>query len=199
MTTKETSASKVTIASSVNRKYKIGYINGFVNLLNTLMERSNDVTLDTIIEDAYNHLNRSLSTLESSIDPSVATKRVEPDCCETERYVAERTKKCGDCKRHLPLYMFSRNRTEKDGLQGTCRTCQAKRNKVYRDKMRSALTTLERESSIETKVCVRCKRRLPKHAFGLNVSKKDGLQSYCKECVIAYRISHDHRKAQAKP
>lgn len=39
------------------------------------------------------------------------------------------TKKCSTCGRELPLEMFSKKTSSKDGLQYDCKECQAKKNK----------------------------------------------------------------------
>lgn len=43
---------------------------------------------------------------------------------------------------------------------------------------------------METKLCAKCGTVKPISEFGLNKSKKDGLQSHCKECVKKYKKQH---------
>lgn len=47
---------------------------------------------------------------------------------------------------------------------------------------------------METKLCTKCGKTKPISEFGLNKSKKDGLQSYCKECVKEYKKTTLYRK-----
>ena len=46
----------------------------------------------------------------------------------------ESKKVCCDCKRELPLSEFYKNRANKDGLQGICKSCTAIRTHKYRVK-----------------------------------------------------------------
>lgn len=54
------------------------------------------------------------------------------------------------------------------------------------------------EEMIETKVCRRCGRELPKGEFYVNNKSKDGLQTYCKDCKKEmshkYCMSRKHEK-----
>lgn len=43
---------------------------------------------------------------------------------------------------------------------------------------------------METKLCTKCGQVKPVSEFGLNKSKKDGLQCHCKECVKVYKKQH---------
>ena len=43
---------------------------------------------------------------------------------------------------------------------------------------------------MKTKVCFKCKRELPVECFSKCKGQKDGLHSYCKECVKEYHRSH---------
>lgn len=43
---------------------------------------------------------------------------------------------------------------------------------------------------METKLCTKCGKVKPISEFGKNKSKKDGLQSHCKECVREYKKKH---------
>jgi len=43
-------------------------------------------------------------------------------------------KRCQTCKKHLPIDSFNKKRTNPDGLQKTCRACQAVERKSYYDR-----------------------------------------------------------------
>ena len=49
---------------------------------------------------------------------------------------------------------------------------------------------------METKLCTKCGQVKPIFEFGLNKSKKDGLQCHCKECVKLYRKQHYENNKQ---
>lgn len=50
---------------------------------------------------------------------------------------------------------------------------------------------------METKLCVKCGRTLPVSDFDSHTSNKDGLQSYCKECVREYNRER-YRSSKSK-
>jgi hypothetical protein len=47
------------------------------------------------------------------------------------------------------------------------------------------------------KKCPRCKEFLDKSNFGINITKKDGLQAYCNECMKKYRLEHYRNNKEA--
>ena len=47
------------------------------------------------------------------------------------------------------------------------------------------------------KVCSKCRRRLPHHAFYKNRARKDGYQTYCKECSHRRRVQY-YKEHQAE-
>src|SRR5690606_4483194 len=53
--------------------------------------------------------------------------------------------------------------------------------------------------TMATKRCPRCKQELPVTEFGQNQSKKDGLQSYCRECYRAYNRERRKKNAARQP
>jgi len=48
----------------------------------------------------------------------------------------------------------------------------------------------------ETRFCTKCKEDKPLSEFGLNNSRKDGLQRYCKDCCREYGISWRQRNRE---
>lgn len=43
---------------------------------------------------------------------------------------------------------------------------------------------------METKYCCKCNKTKPVTEFSKNSAKKDGLQSFCKDCCSAYKRKH---------
>lgn len=43
----------------------------------------------------------------------------------------KRTKRCSNCKTHLPLSHFGKNKSRKDGLHPECKSCSKKRAQLY--------------------------------------------------------------------
>lgn len=44
------------------------------------------------------------------------------------------TKICPECKRELPIEMFARNKSTKDGLQNYCKVCKKQIQRIYYEK-----------------------------------------------------------------
>jgi hypothetical protein len=44
------------------------------------------------------------------------------------------TKRCPDCNQHKPASNFCKNRSHRDGLATSCRTCHAARNRAWNDR-----------------------------------------------------------------
>jgi len=55
------------------------------------------------------------------------------------------------------------------------------------------------ETTVTTKRCPRCKRDLPRTEFGEQQSRKDGLDSYCRECRRAYQRERQKKNASRNP
>lgn len=80
------------------------------------------------------------------------------------------TKVCACCGKEKSTVLFSKNRSEPDGLQHTCKECQALRN------------ASKKATGEDVKVCPMCGEEKPVSQYAKNASKSDGLNSYCKVC-----------------
>ena len=60
-------------------------------------------------------------------------------------------KKCGRCKRELPLDMFYKNRSEKDGLSWHCKDCSKEIAFARKDKIKKYNEEHRKEKSIYNK------------------------------------------------
>ena len=85
------------------------------------------------------------------------------------------SKRCTICGEIKPLWAFSRDAKNKDGLRFTCKDCDAIVQKQSRKKMRYI--------SVEYKQCSDCGRVKPIEDFGVDKTKKDGHRSYCLACL----------------
>jgi len=95
------------------------------------------------------------------------------------------TKVCNRCHRELPLTMFSRNHTRKDGYQCQCKDCQRELSQDLYSRRKAKFAeeeTEEPEPPKTTKVCAQCGRELPIENFGTNKRATDGHKSYCRDC-----------------
>ena len=109
------------------------------------------------------------------------------------------TKVCNRCHRELPLTMFSRNHTRKDGYQCQCKDCQREMNRAYLAKKQEVPATYTPVAERTTKVCPKCGRELPLERFGKNKRTTDGLKCYCQDCENENSKQYRRRvRAEAK-
>lgn len=88
-------------------------------------------------------------------------------------------KLCKGCDRRLPQSSFSRNTRAVDGAEYQCKECNAKRDRILKDKnLARELVTVP-----HTKRCYSCKETLPSLAFPFNKAKHSGLSPTCRTCT----------------
>lgn len=83
---------------------------------------------------------------------------------------------CSKCKKYKPLWAFSKDNSTKDKLRYTCKTCDAKQQRLIRKNMKY-------KNPPKYKQCSDCGRIKPINDFGLDKTKKDKHRSYCLECM----------------
>jgi 5-methylcytosine-specific restriction endonuclease McrA len=109
------------------------------------------------------------------------------------------TKKCTKCGTEKAKDRFSRTARNKDGLKSHCKECTGFSFKTYQ-----ATRHRNRNPDLNgTKVCTNCGIEKTKDRFSKSAGKKDGLQSWCKECVKPsakawYEANHEKMKASHK-
>jgi WhiB family redox-sensing transcriptional regulator len=96
------------------------------------------------------------------------------------------TKYCGNCRRALPVDLFSRDVTKKDGLNGWCRACS-----------NQARTERRQTDSHDVKVCRTCGETKPVSKFYREAKSPDGLRLDCKSCYKALRAERQTEQAVA--
>ncbi len=101
-------------------------------------------------------------------------------------------KQCTKCKKLKSKSEFSKNRKNKDGLQCRCRKCIrnfARKHYWGNSKpLKRYLRYEERHRTIDgvkQKRCSKCEKWKEESKFGKKTSQKDGLKSWCKDCVRA--------------
>jgi len=99
----------------------------------------------------------------------------------------EFTKVCSVCKQDLPKTEFYKDKYKSDGLSYRCRECDRKYQRE-RSKLRKKKRELEKNRSKIIKTCLRCGENKTGDDFHLHKKSKDGLQPYCKKCMIEYNI-----------
>ena len=116
------------------------------------------------------------------------------------------TKVCNRCHRELPLTMFSRNHTRKDGYQCQCKDCQRELSQDLYSRRKAKFAEADAEEPQPpktTKVCAQCGRELPIENFGTNKRATDGHKSYCRDCenenCRKYRAKKYGRQGKPNP
>lgn len=84
-------------------------------------------------------------------------------------------KTCSKCGKTKPLWAFSRDSRQKDGLRSTCKECDADAQRESRRKIDYI--------NIEYKQCSDCGIVKPIDDFGIDKTKKDKHRSYCLSCM----------------
>ncbi len=102
-------------------------------------------------------------------------------------------KQCTKCKKLKSKSEFSKNRNNKDGLKHWCKKCGREYRRRYYRRNRGAVKKYfvyeERHRTIDgvkQKRCSKCEKWKEESKFGKKTSQKDGLKSWCKDCVRAY-------------
>lgn len=123
--------------------------------------------------------NTSDAPMTPALEPAPSTPPTQPT----------QTKYCPKCKETKDVAEFSRDTAKKDGIRTYCQACTAAASAAYRERQRIARSdtlAANYRSPVEeahTKVCPKCKQTKGFAEFGRNVSKADGMQTYCKACA----------------
>lgn len=88
-------------------------------------------------------------------------------------------KACTKCGQVLPLEMYHKNPSSKDGRRGACKPC---RISYCRERYAANNETPPSLEHPEFKACTGCKQVLPRDGFSPHAGIKTGLQSQCKSC-----------------
>ena len=120
----------------------------------------------------------------------------------TEVMDMAKTKVCNGCKKKLSIDLFHKNKNEPYGVHSICKQCKEK----YRQENRERLLKNDRKrweqykkqlekyplSKNATKICNCCKKELPINIFYKDLTKRDGLTTFCKSCKIKKGSSVSH-------
>lgn len=86
-------------------------------------------------------------------------------------------KKCTKCNITKKLSIFSKDSSKKDGYHSRCKECTKESRKKYTEQIIETAKPI-----VEEKHCPQCNTTKDRNEFSKDSRKKDGLQSYCKEC-----------------
>lgn len=94
-------------------------------------------------------------------------------------------KLCSRCKKWKYYSDFYKNRRANDGLSVSCKECESKRTKHKRKSDKKYLRYEDRHrivNGIKQKLCSKCSIWKAESGFSTDRSRKDGLDSSCKDC-----------------
>jgi hypothetical protein len=94
-------------------------------------------------------------------------------------------KRCMRCKQIKSHDAFSRHVAAVDGLNHSCRACDARKAVEGHARNRERNATRDPYADPTPKTCPRCSRDLPRTAFPRQQQTKDGLRAWCRECRSA--------------
>ena len=96
---------------------------------------------------------------------------------EEKEYDETLHKKCSKCELILTRESFNKDKSKRDGLHTTCRSCEKNAKKKYIDIKK------EQMKNITEKKCSLCEVIKPIDEFSQHLYSKDGFVMYCKECI----------------
>ena len=87
---------------------------------------------------------------------------------------------CSKCSTEFSIINFSKSKKSKDGLHSNCKNCDKSRHVgIYAsNKLRTSI------SIPESKLCNQCNKFKNRHDFSSSVTRKSGLNVYCKSCCV---------------
>lgn len=97
-------------------------------------------------------------------------------------FIGDKMKTCPRCKETKPLSEFYKNRSEKDGHGGWCKSCALKQTKIYQKTEKGKATVKRRHQSEKGKTVQKCYRQTKKY------------KTYQKHYQKRYRICHPERQ-----
>ena len=78
----------------------------------------------------------------------------------------------------MPLESFGNWKDGKDGKRAYCRECDHKRDRANYERKKAAVKVC-----VDSKICPGCKLTKVRDRFNKQTENKDGLSTYCKDCV----------------
>ena len=93
-------------------------------------------------------------------------------------------KMCKYCKTEKDEILFYKEKRNKDGLMGWCKSCHAE---YYKKKFYTI------DTSVTEKKCNRCKNTKTIDNFNKHVHKKDGYNPECKQCIHERYTTFEYR------
>jgi hypothetical protein len=114
-------------------------------------------------------------------------------------------KRCNACKDTKSRDQFHKAANTSDGLQYKCKACHVENQRQrYAAARRKWSDGSDPYAVAGAKRCSRCRKDLPRNAFGLGRTQTDGLQTTCRQCASEsrrerrYGMPHDAVEALRK-
>lgn len=99
---------------------------------------------------------------------------------------------CRSCGEEKPIIEFAKNPIKSGGYENICLTCKNEYVKQKREEYRSDNICITPQ---EEKLCICCGLTKQSEEFNKNISKRGGLDTYCKSCCD--KIAEEYRKTPA--
>ena len=92
-------------------------------------------------------------------------------------------KQCSACQETKLITEFFKLNHHTDKYYSECKLCTKKRQKLISERHKERNSSLSKEELFRgTKICPKCKNKLPKNLFHKNISRPDGVSSHCRIC-----------------
>lgn len=92
---------------------------------------------------------------------------------------------CEKCGKKLPIKFFYKHATTHDGLDTYCKFCKKEKDRKLREEYRKINEIRSQTNSweIDSKFCSKCKKIKKRSEFHKNFTRKNGMATFCIECV----------------
>lgn len=141
-------------------------------------------SLDNLYKAGILDLEQILELLNKQTTSTQQTNTTGTEDSCTENTVPPGYKKCHRCGEVLPIDHFNKDNARSDGLFVWCKQCSKEYNKQYLQKKKEERQ--HNNTTIGHKKCSNCGQVLPIDSFDKDSGKKDGHNSWCKECRRIY-------------
>jgi hypothetical protein len=187
-----------------NEFYKIEIKDRMINFINNYVENYNNYkdcsliededTLECIIDESIIPDNKKIcSTCDDYLELNNFFRNTDQSyfdscivCYEKINKNGTKCKQCKDCKEIKFTYEFDIERTSKDGLSGSCKTCKKVIRVEKKDERKNIIT-------IGKKECITCKKFDYLKMFFLH-KKENNINTYLEQCKECYCKEHGDSK-----
>jgi len=105
-------------------------------------------------------------------------------------------KQCVTCGKTKPISEFNKDKSTKDKHRHKCKQCDREYQKAlyYKNKEKQETKQEVKQPESYKKTCSYCGKTKTEDEFHKNSQNKDGLQSWCKECIKKFQQKNAEKK-----